>query len=896
MRFLHIKLVGYVGFYSVMGLDSLEIDFTKCKHNVILIHGKNGSGKSTLMNALNPFPDPSSMYMSNRDAEKHITIANLNDIYQIHIFSKCKANGGRETTKAYVQKNGCELNENGNVNSFKDIIFSEFELDSNYVSLMQLSGTNRGLGSKTPAERKKFVANILGNMETYNNMHKTLNKKSLIYKSHVNTLSTKIQNIGSRELLEARLAEIGVAKSGLLANITDLNNKIVSLQTKVSIDDEATAKELEELSNNYMNLSSSLELLNSQKNPIIGSLRIKESEVQSQYEADSRLLEEYQKQHQDANTDNQVQLANYNSLHNSISELEASLAMNESDIDMNLEYAYSKSKEDVKAIHDELSNTGFDPDKTDVDALKELLEIGEKFIQGLDLLYDGMDNTSILMVEDHDPNKIKNLKAKLDSMAHELEIAKTKYDDLVDISKKISILDNRPKNCKISSCYFIKDSIELKNELGNRDIFEEIATLQDEMITLSNESAVINDTIDAVYLCIPKCMDYGILKGYYQKLIALYKRFKIKMNPDFLSRIHNMDKFNEIRDSSFFADYYNGLMIYKTKVSEMNNLETSYNNNRDKIKFINSTKNMIEKKKEELQGINRAISQSKANIDKYQDLISSLNTKLERLKNLISLQNQIEDVEKNINAIKDKMKELHDKSSGSVQIISSIEKFKTDILELQNSVKPLQEEENTISGQLTMLDSYNSEYQEYRSSYDLIETLKKYCSPTNGGIQTIFMQIYMSKTLEICNQILAMMFNGEYRLLDFIINENEFRIPFIGSRLPVDDISSGSTSQICIMGMIINLVLAHQASSTFNIPKLDEVDGGLDHRNRYEFINTLYSILPMLNIEQVFIVSHSMETDASAVDLIQLLSYSDHEGDVVADNVIWNYYEDARGV
>ena len=242
------------------------------------------------------------------------------------------------------------------------------------------------------------------------------------------------------------------------------------------------------------------------------------------------------------------------------------------------------------------------------------------------------------------------------------------------------------------------------------------------------------------------------------------------------------------------------------------------------------------------------------------------------------------------------MKELHDKSSGSVQIISSIEKFKTDILELQNSVKPLQEEENTISGQLTMLDSYNSEYQEYRSSYDLIETLKKYCSPTNGGIQTIFMQIYMSKTLEICNQILAMMFNGEYRLLDFIINENEFRIPFIGSRLPVDDISSGSTSQICIMGMIINLVLAHQASSTFNIPKLDEVDGGLDHRNRYEFINTLYSILPMLNIEQVFIVSHSMETDASAVDLIQLLSYSDHEGDVVADNVIWNYYEDARGV
>ena len=46
-----------------------------------------------------------------------------------------------------------------------------------------------------------------------------------------------------------------------------------------------------------------------------------------------------------------------------------------------------------------------------------------------------------------------------------------------------------------------------------------------------------------------------------------------------------------------------------------------------------------------------------------------------------------------------------------------------------------------------------------------------------------------------------------------------WRCFFIGNGLPVDDISSGSSSQVCMMSMIINLVLLHQASTKFNIEK-----------------------------------------------------------------------------
>ena len=225
-------------------------------------------------------------------------------------------------------------------------------------------------------------------------------------------------------------------------------------------------------------------------------------------------------------------------------------------------------------------------------------------------------------------------------------------------------------------------------------------------------------------------------------------------------------------------------------------------------------------------------------------------------------------------------------SSDSIKGALEANELQVEITRLNNELKPITSDIHAISGKLTMLESYYKEYNLYQEKYNLIETLKKYCSPTGGGIQTIFMQLYMNKTLEIANQILGMLFNGEYQLLDFIINQNEFRIPFIGNGLPVDDISSGSTSQICIMGMAINLALFHQASTKFTIARLDELDSGLDNYNRIEFVNALYRTLPILNIEQLFIISHSIESDTTGVDIIKLKSNNNED---LIGNIIWDF-------
>ena len=67
------------------------------------------------------------------------------------------------------------------------------------------------------------------------------------------------------------------------------------------------------------------------------------------------------------------------------------------------------------------------------------------------------------------------------------------------------------------------------------------------------------------------------------------------------------------------------------------------------------------------------------------------------------------------------------------------------------------------------------------------------------------------------------------------------------------------------------------ASVKFNIPRLDEIDGGLDSRNKLDFINILYKTSDILGIEQMFMISHSAELELQNVDIIRLRSYEDHE-------------------
>jgi DNA repair exonuclease SbcCD ATPase subunit len=148
------------------------------------------------------------------------------------------------------------------------------------------------------------------------------------------------------------------------------------------------------------------------------------------------------------------------------------------------------------------------------------------------------------------------------------------------------------------------------------------------------------------------------------------------------------------------------------------------------------------------------------------------------------------------------------------------------------------------------------------------------------------MQLYMNKIITTANDLLSLLFDGEFILQPFIINEAEFKIPCVGNGLMHDDISSMSTAQKSMISMILSFSLLRQSSTKYNIVFVDEIDGGLDTGNRAYFITLLDRLMMMLQCEQCFIVSHNSELDTSMADLIVLKT---DPGETYGGNVIWHY-------
>jgi DNA repair exonuclease SbcCD ATPase subunit len=205
--------------------------------------------------------------------------------------------------------------------------------------------------------------------------------------------------------------------------------------------------------------------------------------------------------------------------------------------------------------------------------------------------------------------------------------------------------------------------------------------------------------------------------------------------------------------------------------------------------------------------------------------------------------------------------------------------------EVTNDIKRLTNEKENCAHRIKLLEEYNKDLEIYKSKYTKLDKIRFYASPSTG-IQTLFMELYMNKIIITANDLLSMLFGGEFSLRPFIVNEAEFRIPCIGDGLMHDDISSMSTAQKSMISMILSFAILYQSSTKYNIISVDEIDGGLDTNNRAYFTSLLDRLMNMLQCEQCFIISHNDELNTSSADLILLKNDIDYS---YQGNVIWKY-------
>ena len=53
----------------------------------------------------------------------------------------------------------------------------------------------------------------------------------------------------------------------------------------------------------------------------------------------------------------------------------------------------------------------------------------------------------------------------------------------------------------------------------------------------------------------------------------------------------------------------------------------------------------------------------------------------------------------------------------------------------------------------------------------------------------------------------------------------------------------------------------------------------------------MFYCMQILNIDQLFLISHSTETDNSYADVIKLKGYENYESNIQSGNIIWDFDE-----
>lgn len=877
MRITYIRLENYIGIYNGRGDEVLEIDLSQNVNPIVIIRGTNGSGKSTLLKSLTPINDDSNAIIPGVTGRKVIRYLHNGITYEIEYVHPIDKEGKRKQTRGQVYKYGPngkeELNPTWNVSSAKDIIYSLFNLDSNFLALSQLSSEDRGLADKRPAERKSFVSSIISGIEAYNAMYKIISKKHSMYKSLIQSLTAKINRIGNKEDLDLRYNTITKQVSQAISDRDASIQRIAMLRAK--LDENNTEKLLEE----YTKIRDKYELNKKDRVLFTNSLSqyykdrtsniytveerakfIRDEEMElSENKAKLPQWEESYKTASNEYSSCELKIADINTeINKKKSRLETFIDADFSEEEFG---RYNEAVANLNAIENDIAKLDYRIDnKSEYDRLKELFDMMNNFSYAI------MDRYEHITREDVDTLVTRNssfYENTLATITKEIEACTKEristeadmgfYESLVEKTKNLEL---KPKDCKFTDCVFIVEAIEAEKKKPKdalvklssklKKLEEELKELNDNL-HLTNEAKSFMDKLEALQVVFESNTSYlskigadGIWKGFIE---SITNNTTAKFLEEYIYRATNSYNLLEAKES-----------VSKI-VDSLKESAIKYNANKTIIDEINGD---IERMEAERKGyeIDLNISYEKmgnysALRDEYDCLIREAETNLPHLDKIQEIDLEMRELEKKANESKAKRDLIKELNAKILEESAIAERCKDNYNELIA-------QRDDIAHNKILIDEYHKEMQEYTDNYERIEAIKYYVSP-NTGIQTIFIGAYMNDIMVKANELASCIFGGEFVIQPFVINETEFRIPCLGSGLMNDDISSMSTSQICMLSMIISFAILANASTDYNILKLDEIDGGLDTENRIQFITLLGNLISMVGCEQCFLISHNME-------------------------------------
>lgn len=878
MRVLYLKLVNYVNIYNGLGKNVLEIDFSKCRNKLCIIKGENGSGKSSIFNTIHPFMDDSSVFIPDVEVQKFISYR-LDDGSILEIsYSAYKGVATRsKPSRCYILRrfpdgNVVQLNENGNITSGKEVIFDLLDLNDDYITLSAVSATHKGIGDLTPSERKHYVSSIMGAIGQatleYQNMYKLFSSKGTVLKSLLKSISVKLEQIGSVELVQ----------NSIIQNQKELD--ILNARHLQLIHDEESIKaKMDEISTNGVSPVDELK-----------ELVFKRKELESNIEEiPKEYIEKYTEEYIIELTEKNAKLSTqYDTLNAQIEELSTKESRLMQMIDANkiklsalfdkgvYDQFVSKKKDLTDKLNiylDKFKAINFDGYNTITEQqFNSILEFVTIFNQVIDHCMDLDEDVRKAAIDPkYEIKDLTEVKEALNIKRQNLVDKKLEQDAFRRAASKFKDI---PSDCNhMKDCPFINDIIKAKLDLISE---QEYTSLSNQL--LDTESAIEDLKKLTIFNgSVTQCR-YGIKTIYttYNAIANDVNRYLYLFYPQ-VKRYISIDEMINYSVENLITlnvdiDSYREYGTFITIIQSIEKDIESVNKEIDRIESSSSEsialKTLIEKHTSDLEEIQTSKAGLVAHFGEVKNEFIAIKEAYECIstaklfkERYINDSAELKEIQQKIDSRMDGVKKYGELSKKLNEI-----QMQNNILET-NDIPNLSMAIEKAKHQLVLFDQYRKDYAEYNDKYEKLLQLKKYTGI--NGIQTIYMEIFMNQIINDANKLLSLLFKGRFTLQPFIINESEFIIPCIddnGNLRP--DISLMSDSQLSEISMIISFILLHKSSRLYNIIKLDEVDDNLDHENRLQFSILIDQIMNILHFDQCVIISHNNELNLANSDLI----------------------------
>lgn len=903
MRITRLKLENFIGIKHGLDRDVVEITCPKGDNRIVMLLGGNGSGKSTIMEQLNPFKEGVSerkdLILEGKVGRKEVDIETENgDKYEIiHTYTK--------SAQSFIKKNGVELNENGGVRTFEEILTKELGITKDYSRIGNIGSNTRSFVDFVRAERKNYIGKFL-NIEEMMEKYAVVNNKLKLLKKDISTVGSELGRFKNKEEIETEIKqteEFLVEIETELKKLYEEQGAVTANLTRANTDLDGTSESLLEsrITEKQNDIETNKEIKESLKdfitdidNPEVGRDVIQDeiSTIQTEISVNASEVQ------------NKTLLQN--DYKNKVAALKVEIQSfgNPEDLEK-IKKDIAEVTEKIEKIKNKIRSNpygqivnGMIKEHSDVarniEKFRNFTNFIEKYFVELSRNSFMRTKTNIKLFFDEDfdieiESQAKEIKKVLQSQNTILEKTQKERGIKEGHVCQLKNLEKRPVECNIDSCPFIKDAYE------HRNVVSEITKIDDDICALKNDIESLNIKLE----------NLKELQTLYVNFQNALKNVDIRNNPIYALLVKEKSLIEWVEGS--ISDF----KVAHESITE--NIESAiidfseYSSLRAKLVSFESAKLAIEDKdstvrekylsdinenNEKIELLNKEISELRKVGSEKTDLLNKKYKELDVYNSFIQACSKLNSAVTMLSTISSEYKRVSETNKLKIALELRKSEIEGRILEL---TKVQTEKKTSVDGLkaiLVQVEKLGGKLATLNTDYAPVNAVAQALSPTTG-IPLVLMKTYLEETETIANELLDIAFDGEFKI-KFVTNDKEFAIQVLSKDNLKPDIKMASQGEIAITTISISLALIEQSIGMYNILCLDEIDGPLDIGNRTKFIDILDSQIKKLGIEQVFVISHNDAFDTAPMDLILLKGNSvntENETFMENKNIIFNVYD-----